>query len=423
MARSMFRKFGKTETQNYNLYIMYMDEVNHRLRGYRLAQKLYPLAKVVGTGIVTNKIKEHAEEYIKDFQASTKEVLPSKIQYALIKEEDTVSPFKKNIYTKYKMPSKKYGVQLKGASRFKAQTVCTDSSGKKFIPKPSKTVNRIKQAKLIKKVNKLNKKIEADQSTHTHRYRNVNQRLCSTGLAPFSAINNFTVSDLQTAMANLRYYDPSAPTVPITADASSGTFSRNITIDKLYSKTCIQNNYQVPVNVTVYLFEPRDDTSVTVGTYHSNGVSDQAVGAGYTSNSVLCYPTDINMLMDTYRITKSKSKRLMPGAQLKMGKAFKSFKFNPALFDTHNLEYQHKYRSHVWAIRLEGDFGHDNAVANQLNTLAGGVDTYTDITIKFIYDGGKSFDDFSATNNSDTFTNAGVVSNRPVVDNQGYTYI
>lgn len=280
------------------------------------------------------------------------------------------------------------------------------------IPKKKKT--------LKKKVQILERKLKADQAYHTHRRRATAVISCTTNQSTYSTVSPATnISVLESAMANLRYYNPAVPGTLTTADASTGTYTRQVHIASIYKKLLVRNNYQVPCKVTVMSFVPKTDTDNSPVTFYSNGITDQTISGSV--NQSLSYISDIDMVKDNWRIVSSKTKFLQPSQQFTITHVTRAFDYDPSNVDTHNLTYQRKYGAQIFVLRIEGALAHDTVQDEQTSTQAS-VDIMCDMTIKFVYDAGVNLNDYSYNNTADSsFTTSGVLSNKPVSDNQAYS--
>lgn len=278
---------------------------------------------------------------------------------------------------------------------------------------------KMKRNTLKRELMNLKKTVKSDQATHTHRSRNVTSVGGGVNQVSVQTVGAFRTTDIEAAVANLRYYNPATPGTLTTADGSSGTYSRELHFDYVYEKLTLRNNYQTPCKVKVWMCTPKSDTNYSPTDMFSNGVTDQTISIAVTSP--LIYPSDIDYVTDNWKLKHVKSVLIQPGTEIDVSTSFPSFNYDPGQVDYHNLSYQSKYKAHTWLVRVEGALGHDT-VATEYSTLSGRVDCLADRKVKITYDAGCNLNDYSETNNADTtFTTAGVVSNKAVADNQGYS--
>lgn len=297
---------------------------------------------------------------------------------------------------------------------------------KKTKPPPRKVVKRYapsKKAKISKAVKKeltsIKKSLASDQAIHTYRRRDTTSVGCNVNEVANSTFYGYDTTTVESETANLRYYDPGTNAL-VTNNVGTNTYNQLIHFKSCHDKVTVRNNYQVPAQVTLYVATPRSDTSISPTSFYSNGIADQVVGSGAVTSPLL-YLSDMKDVTSNWFMKVKGKKLLQPGQQMVASHEFGSFDYNPSQVDTHNLSYQKKYKGHVWVIRIEGCIAHDTSAA-EYTTTAAQVDVVTDRKRVITYDAGSSLEDFSYANNaSSSFTNAGVLSNKPVSDNQSFS--
>jgi hypothetical protein len=280
--------------------------------------------------------------------------------------------------------------------------------------KRKRNVGKGKSVTLKRKVARLTKFMNQQRAVHTHRQRVTAKYACGTKVASVSSTDiGGKISDIETAMANLRYYDPGTNTL-ITADAASGTYNRDISVS-IYRKFVLKNNYLVPVNLQVFSCIPRDTTNVGPLSLYNSGMQDQG-NPGTTS--ALCYVSDCEDLKHVYNVKALINRVVMPGGTATCRVSTPMFSYTIATNDAHNNSYQKAQGGHVFLIRVTGTLGHDTVVTAEQGLVTAGVDAMLDVTYKFNYDAGKDLNDVSVNDASDTFTNGGQVGNRPTAAQQ-----
>lgn len=272
---------------------------------------------------------------------------------------------------------------------------------------------------LTKQVKELKRLAEADMGTHIHRVRsNVATKALDNLQSHISQTANSTAL-LETVLAQLRYYDPSNPSTLLQADGSAGTFQKDFYFTRVNCRIVLRNNYQVPALVKVYACVPKDDTSISPNTAYVNGLAD--IG-GVSSNSSLMYLTDSVQFTDLWRIAKSKRTLLQPGSQCVLTwSAPNSFQYDPSLVDAHSLVFQKAYHGMVWQIFCQGVPAHDSTVETQQGISAAAVDIISETTFEVRYPAGADIKFITVVEGLDAFSNAAVVSNKPIADNQSYS--
>lgn len=276
----------------------------------------------------------------------------------------------------------------------------------------------LKKAKTLKKqVRELKRTVNNEQGTHITRTRDTGRVLSLVNQSVKTGVDANKASVLETAISVLKYYNPADPANLTTAAGATGTYVRKFRFETIYSSMSIVNNYQVPCKATIYLVEPKGDTSVTPTTAFTDGLTD--VG-GISSTSPLVYLTDSPVFNELWRIVKSTSKRIEPGRGLTLTHSVKNLLYDPAYHDSHTSTYKKSEAAYSFIIMVEGLLAHDTA-ANEQGISFAGVDYVLDSKWVVKYDAGVDLIQYTITDNSDTFTNAAVMSAKPVADNQSYS--
>lgn len=326
---------------------------------------------------------------------------------------DTFANYPKNkiLSTNNAMPLKKTYRRRSRRSSMKKQFKGTRSR------KSRKVYKRKPRTSLKKEVKQIKRQLNADSARHVYKSLTGTSYSCAVNQCVYGQNDIVSGTLLETFMANLRYYDPSTPGTLITASGATGTFQREVHFKNVHSTLEIRNNYQIPCKVKVYLLKPKGDTAITPTTYYNNSITDQLIGGGSTTTKGV-FPTDLRAFMAQWSVQCVKDVILDAGATIYARHNTGQFRYDPSLFDSHSLDYQSKFKSCSWFIRIEGVFGHDTAAAER-TTLAGQVDINMLTRAEIIYDAGTVLDDLYVNNaHSASFTNGGVVSNKPIADNQ-----
>lgn len=313
-----------------------------------------------------------------------------------------------------------YGANKMGFGKKSAPVNVTKKTSEGYVAYKKKPYR--KQKNLKNQVKELSRLVKSEQAVHIHRKRACyNQGVAQNAIyfVSSSAMAGNSVSNLEEAIANLKYYNPSVPGTLTTAAGATGTFSKEFYFKRSYHKMVVRNNYQVPVSVTLYSLRNKADTSIDPNTAYTNGLTD--VG-GISSTSLLAYPTDSLQFQDLYKIDNSTNKVLQPGEQAQIICSNKPFMYDPSLPDSHGLSFIKQYECHVFGIRIEGTLGHDSTVTTEQGFLPCAVDFYIESVYEIHYDAGAGLKQITVDQaGCDNFTNGGVVSNKPVSDNQSYS--
>lgn len=285
-----------------------------------------------------------------------------------------------------------------------------------FVPR-SMPYKRIKRRRTYKcKVKKLCKFMKQQQAVHLHRRRESRNLIAAekqTNLFCWNTGGNMT--EIQVAMASLRFYDPSTNAL-VTNDLSSGTYARDVSIS-IARKIMLRNNYHIDVYVQVWSCTPKESTNVDALQCYNSGLVDQ----GNPSNqSPLIQFKDSLDLKNLWTCKLMKKGTLKPGESF-MAKSFaKQFEFNISTFDEQTEQYQKSQGGHCWVVRIVGAVAHDTVTFSKVGVARSAIDVLVDAETRITYDAGKDLHDISVVDNSDPLLNAGRVSHQPVAAQQGY---
>lgn len=268
------------------------------------------------------------------------------------------------------------------------------------------TIRRKYNLKAIsRKVNKMNCKI--NQSVGLHVYRAFyTKKLPVTKQQQYCVVQNInSVSDCENQLANLEYYDPSAPTALVTADGTSGAYSKKFCYDSYVEKQQLRNNSIYPVRVTVYLLRCRSDTSLTPLQTWQNGIADVYNSGGVTTETFpLSYPSDSPIFKKLWRILKKHTFVLQPGRQRTVSAIIPRFTYDPAIVDSQSDAYQTGVKSSCWMYVVEGLPSHDSTTNTLIGTGAGSVDILAKRTVRITYDAGANITRYFLVDSQGTVT-------------------
>lgn len=320
-------------------------------------------------------------------------------------------------HTIYKLASRRFKKKAPASALSRRKPYVRRRPGKRRAYVKSRGKGKV--AKLSNQIRNINRSLKSERGVLIWRAKDcasINSTVSNVAYQQYS-IN--TTGNMETCLANLRYYNPSDPANLVTASAATGTFYKSFLFKSMYAILELSNNYQVPCNVRVYILRVKDDTSITPSTAFEDGLAD----VGNPDNtSPLCYPTDSPQFNEMWRIVKSVDKKLLPGRKMSCSYSVRNINYDPSLTDSHNLSYQTRYKAFAFYVRIVGVEGHDTAVTTEHGTLAAGVDVELRKTFTVEYDAGADIKTIVLADTSDTsFTNSGVVSSMPVADNIAYS--
>lgn len=273
---------------------------------------------------------------------------------------------------------------------------------------------------LSKQIQTLRRQVHADKAFHTYKLAGSGRVLSNPAQCNHQVYTFNNPSEVQGYMANMRYFNPSAPGTLVTANPSTGTYSHDIQVKDIYSKIVCRNNYQVPVDIKIYLASAKDTTNIDPVTAYGN--QDQVINAITPSTTPLLHLTEIETVTDSWNVKCMVNKTLEPGQSCSAVHTTGTYQIDPAFFDSETDAYTKKYKVSVWIVRVQGVIAHDTTVATEQTLINAGVDVDRLIVAKFEYDAGVNLNDIYISDTRDaSFTNGGVVSLKPVADNIGYS--
>lgn len=296
-------------------------------------------------------------------------------------------------------------------------------TGRRRRPRMPKKKGIKKDVKQLKKQVKQLRQMD-DNTSGTMVYRSLGAK------AIISAVNHqkietdglFGKTLIETALAQCKFYDPSNPATLVTGSQVAGTYARNCLIQSATSKCTFRNNYQVDCDVTCYLCEVKDDTDHTPAAAWTSGVADQAYGTVTTNTDLGNYPSDYDLVKDLWKLKVVYKAQMRPGERAVVSHTSKDIEYSPSTVDEHALEYQREYKAYMFMFVVRGPISHDTIVADQVTYTQGGIDIFTEQSLKIKYNAGIDLSYIYVNDTSASgFTNAAVCSNQPVADNQAFS--
>jgi len=317
-------------------------------------------------------------------------------------------PFTYGSWSKYGQAAKVAG----GAVAYQAYRNRNSAPRRRGYQKSSSVANNKKAIKQLKR--------QTDASTGTMTYRQLNTISLKSveDLQASASQSMLATSSIETALANLKYYNPAVPGTLTTADASTGTYQRNILVDSATLSMNFQNNYQSNCHLTVYLCKVKDDTDSSPNTAWTNGIADG--GNAVSVSSLNQYPSDYNLVKDLYSLKRLKKVVLKPGQSVVCSHTEKDINYDPSTVDSHNLVYQKEYKSFHFLYVIQGGVAHDSSLDEQ-GYMPSGVDIEVKRQYKVIYNAGTNIDFIHLSTTVDAFTNTPLESHQPIPDNITYS--
>lgn len=262
---------------------------------------------------------------------------------------------------------------------------------------------------LRRKVAKLSRLARSGIARHKHKYTAYG-RATATENAVVHTSSILSRANLETAMTNLRYYDPATPGTLVTAGGGTGTFNRTIHVEGIYHQAVYRNNSLGPCTVRCYFIVPKHETNVTPETAMNNGVTDQVVTGATDNTSLLIYPTDLDAFNAEWKVVKMRKFRLAPGSTASMSGSTGPFDYNPSIADVETDAYHPRWGAAGFLTRVEGPIAEDSSVSTQEGVGPARIDLRIERVFRFTYDAGVTLNDISISDGVDAFTNAPTIA-------------
>lgn len=288
---------------------------------------------------------------------------------------------------------------------------------KKYRPKSSRVLTK-EVARLKSSVKQLRFSDQASNGTMTWRKWTAHGLQASDNEQAVISYDGFSIADMESSLANLKYFDPANPGTLVTADFTTGSYQRQTHFKSMSTTMEFRNNYISDCNIVVYLCTPKDDTDIQPHTAFSNGAT---AGANVATTSVALYPSDFTQFKDIWNSKRVVNATLSPGQSISCSHTEKDVMYDPSVIDSHNLTYQKEYKNFVYLVVIRGTTSHSTASANSRGLGAAGLDIIRRRTAVVNYDAGIGIEFVHAdTTGLNTLTGA-VQSHQPTPDNVGYS--
>jgi len=321
----------------------------------------------------------------------------------------------------YTKPAKQQQVAVQPVQKGNAKPL----KGKRQRKKPKRTHCKGVRGKAGKEIHQIKKAIKelkysenASLGKLTYRKHDVYRALSTQNSQQVFIANGSTLTLMESALANLKFFNPSNPGTLITANGATGTYQRKYLFKSMTSKMVLRNNYQTDCSFKVYLCTPKDDTNQSPSDAWTAGIADNGnIAAISTLNQ---YPSDTDIFKDLWHTKVKGSYDLSPGQSVSISHSVGNVEYDPATADTHSLEYQKDFKNFVWMVVLTGTLSHDSSLDEQGISPAG-LDIERKNTYVVSYDAGVNISFIYLDQSLDTPTNGFVQSHQPVPDNVSYS--
>lgn len=295
------------------------------------------------------------------------------------------------------------------------------SKRRKYVKKPTKKRVRSRvQSKLLKRVKTLEREVRSDMGIMIYRLRNVNVVLVAQGQAANGYMELNSGLTIESALNNLKYYDPATPGTLVTAAFTSGTFAKRVLIKRATLSVVLKCNYQTPVKLECYWVTCKVDSSTNINTAYTNGIADDP-GAASSLNQLI-HLRDSPQVHDLYQLKHCWTGLVLPGREKKFQTKRYNIEYDPATADTVTTTFRRDLKYVALHVRVFGVLGHDTVNAAEQGVMQGGIDYHADQEYIIEYNAGVGIKYHVISDDGDqTWTTAGVQSAMPVSDQIGYS--
>lgn len=288
----------------------------------------------------------------------------------------------------------------------------------KFAPGKGKKRRMLKRPRLRAPVStqlrQLKRRVEAGMGTYIEKHRETQQLTAANNGINLGSYPVNTLTIIEGVIDALPVFNPALPGTYTSVDFTSGTQQKEVEIASTKSWIKLRNNSNQDIYVRVYLVQPKEDTSYNPRDTVTNGLTD--MGSGLTVNTPLLTPLDSQQFCDLYSITKSVKRKLLPGSELMMNHYVRSFQYDPSFADSHNLQFQARWGTHVYLVRLEGPIAHDATTTTNIGRMQAAVDIELGYVHTIKYEAGADIKYIVVDDDNESMASANAaLENTPVI--------
>lgn len=270
---------------------------------------------------------------------------------------------------------------------------------------------------ICKRVKKIESDLKGVMSTLIFREWIGDQLTTSINTSAYEAITINDQTWIETAIAQMRYYDPATPGTIVVANGATGTYQR---VFRVKSSVIMEgkNNYQIPVTVEIHSMACVADTGNSSYAYALTCLGDNS---NLDLTSPIINLRDARNLGDLWKVEASKFITLLPGETFSIEKTLDYIDYDPSEYDNHTLIYQPDWKSFQFLVGVTGGIAHDKTTVTNCGLSAGGIDWVAKRQSVIRYNaGGPAMTYVYGVSALDAMA-AGPIVSQVVVDNQEYS--
>lgn len=202
--------------------------------------------------------------------------------------------------------------------------------------------------------------------------------------------NTISCTNIEEPLAVLRMFNPADPGNYTTVNFTTGTQIKAVEIAAIEMSVLGRNNYNVPIKVSLHLCIPKVDTSETPLSAFTAGMADVSTNT-LDASAVQVKLWFSPQFRDLWSVKRTITRVVKPGEEIYMKHISPGFKYDPAFFDTHNLEYQKLLGGSAILMELEGRLAHDST-SGGVSTCPAKIDVISERNLTVKYEGGADIE-------------------------------
>lgn len=306
--------------------------------------------------------------------------------------------------------SKMRGIKRKSATSV-AKDVVRGAKKAKVVAKKVRAMSKRQKplSKLERRLRAVEKCCASSKSTYIHRSASISQITGGRNVVEIGSYDGMGLTSQNTVMETVKYWNEETSGYD-TVNVKNLTRSVDFYL-KNYALFEGRNNSTTPIQIDLYVVEPKSDSSVSAGTLYANGIAD----CGNPSDTAInVYPSDSPQIQKYRKVVKSKHVVLQPGETIKLSHGTTGI-YNPSSIDDQSSTYTRSRGNFEFLYRCSGVIGHQLTVGNtaKIGYTPFALDLVIHRTVKVYYDGGQKFKQITVTQNFNTDADPGV-SLRPI---------
>nr|WAE42674.1 MAG: capsid protein [Cressdnaviricota sp.] len=254
-------------------------------------------------------------------------------------------------------------------NRGNSGSMSTSARGRRKV-RPSRRRRSGKGHNLLSRVRQLEKTENATIGTQ-HVYNGAVLYFASTPNAiAYGSLGN-NVTTLQSVIAGLWYFNPSAPGTPVQATLAGTGYSKKILFDRTVHTLTLRSNYKATVDATIYVCTPRTGTNITAATAITDGKTEDLSGSTYTTQNIFHRPSWSSEFNELWKIQTTFKRRFEIGEEASFRHVIPSYYYDPAQILNETEAYQKNIKgTFTWLIRIQGVLGHLTAATTPMTTVS-----------------------------------------------------